>query len=230
MLAVGVLFGAGSALAQQDTANLDLTGAPVHMHEGTCADPVLDPWDEIGRRQRQDYGDVGEEVDTDLTPEGFLSEDTDDDGVLDDGEDLNENGVLDTGVDADGDGTLTDDEIVAEGEAMVGIANRPNVYVANGEVDATFEAIFDQQNVIAVHESSEQYENIVACGNVGGIEYEDEEEVVIGLSAVDGSGVRGYAVFNFDPALFGNDVTVVDVFLFENLQTQRDIRAGTPGP
>ena len=59
----------------------------------------------------------------------------------------------------------------------------------------------------------------------------DETEVVVGLSPVNGSGLRGYAVFTYDTIIFGEDQTVVDVYLFEGLPTQRDATmAATPTP
>ncbi|MBW3632295.1 MAG: hypothetical protein KY456_04615 [Chloroflexi bacterium] len=179
--------------------------------------------------QRQHYGDAVGENGEETEAEGFLTEDEDDDRILDDGEDANGNGVLDVGVDADDDGTLNDEEFVAEDQGMTSLPPRPTVYTAEGEIDSGFEPLLDQQNVIAVHQSSDQYETIVACGNVGGIEYEDGNEIVIGLTSVDGSQVRGYAVFEYDTAVFGNDVTAVTVHVFENMPSQRDARmAATP--
>jgi hypothetical protein len=241
------LLAAGPALAQEGTPTagaLDLANAPVDMHEGTCANPTLDPWDEVGRLQRQQFADVPA-LDDDIADDdlgidvdaGLLTEDTDDDGVLDDGEDLNDNSILDVGIDADGDGILDDDEIVAEGEAALLVVNLPTVWSTHGVIDAPFEPIFNQPNIIAVHQSSDQYETIVACGNVGAVAPDaddglfEETEVVVGLSPVGGSGIRGYAVFTYDTIIFGEDQTVVDVYLFEGLPTQRDAAmASTPTP
>lgn len=237
----GLLLGAGGALAQASTpmagqaGQMDLSNAPVDMHEGTCANPTLDPWAELGRLQRQGADDVGDDegligdIEIGEDDEGFLTEDADNDGVLDDGEDLNDNGILDTGIDENGDGVLDENEIAADGEMMAPGLGQPAVYVLEGEIDSGFEPLFDQQNVIAVHQSSEQYENIVACGNLGGIEYQDEQEVVVGLRAGDGSGIRGFAVFEFDPAIFGEGFTAVTVYVFEDLPSQREnLVAATP--
>jgi hypothetical protein len=242
-----LLLGAGTALARESTPaadQIDLTSAPVDMHEGTCANPTLDPWDEIGRLQRQRFADapalddevVDDDVDLDVDT-GLLTEDLDDDGILDDGEDLNENDVLDVGIDVDDDGILDEEEIVAEGEVAIAVINLPTVWTTNGVIDAPFEPIFNQPNVIAVHQSSDQYETIVACGNVGGIVPDDDDgifeetDVVVGLSAMNDSGLRGYAVFTYDTIIFGEDQTVVDVYLFEGLPTQRDaMMAATPTP
>jgi hypothetical protein len=241
VLAAGLLLGGSPALAQDDTAAIDLTNAPVDMHEGTCADPVLDPWDEIGRLNRRLLGEAYDPYAPDTAygvygDDEFLSEDLDEDGILDDGEDLDGDGVLDFGIDANDDGVLNGEEVIAEGEAVIAIVNLPTVYEASGEIDAGFEPIFNQPNVITVHESSENYETIVACGNVGGLVYEDEEEIVVGLSAVGGSNVRGYAVFQNDGSLFGTDPTGVAVYVIEGLPTHTERlmegtpEAGTPAP
>jgi hypothetical protein len=231
--------GAAPALAQDatppagQTGALDLTNAPVDMHEGTCANPTLDPWTEIGRLQRQRFAGVDETLApgagpfTDLAE---ISEDADDDGALDEGEDLNANAAIDTGFDVDEDDVLDVDEIVDEGEAAIIVVNLPTVWNTRGVIDAPFEPIFTQENVIAVHQSSDQYETIVACANVGGLAYEGDE-VVVGLNPVDGSGIRGYAVFEYDSVLFGNDQTRVSVYLFSGLPTERDYAArATPTP
>ena len=244
-VAASLVLGAGSALAQESTPaagmRIDLTSAPVDMHEGTCASPTLDPWDEIGRLQRQEFADVPA-VDEGLTDQDvavnpgavFVTEDLDGDGVLDEGEDLDGDGILDFGIDADNDGVLDDGEALADGEVVFGVVNLPDVWTTHGVIDAPFEPIFNQPNVIAVHQSSAQYETIVACGNLGGIVPDDDglfeaTEVVVGLSPVDGSGIRGYAVLTYDTIIFGEDQTVVDVYLFEDLPTTRDAAtAATP--
>ena len=92
-VAASLLLGTGAALAQQSTptaGQMDLTNAPVDMHEGTCTNPTLDPWDEIGRLQQQRFADVpaldDDVVDDDVDVDaGLLTEDLDDDGILDDG-------------------------------------------------------------------------------------------------------------------------------------------------
>ena len=244
VLASGLSLGAGATLAQESTpvlerrTSLDLTDAPVEMHEGTCINPSLDPWSTIGRLEHQGLAELlgGDDStvlaaltgDDSTGEKTLISEDGNGNGTLDEGEDVNGNGVLDSGVDADNNGILDQNEIIAEGEAANTVVNLPDFYTTQGDITAGFEPLFGQQNVIAVHESSQNYENIVACGNLGGVDYQDEEEIVIGLKAVDGSGIRGYAVFEFDPVLFGNDMTAVTVQLFEGMPTQRESRMNAP--
>jgi hypothetical protein len=225
LIASAIALGAVPALAQDDTraGRLDLLNAPVEMHAGTCADIILDPWDAVARLQRQDYPGVPENLQGELVPVSdrvLLTEDLNDDGILDVGEDLNNNDVLDEGIDLDGDAVLDAEEIGVED--VVAIPLLPIIYSAHGTIDAPFAPIFNQPNVIAVHKSSEEYATIVACGNVGGIEFEGQDEVVVGLAPVNDSGVRGYAVFEYDSVLFGDDRTEVTAYLFDRLPTQRE--------
>lgn len=212
LLAGSLLLGAGSAVAQEATpatGAMSLVNAPVDMHQGTCANPTLDPWTDLGQLQRQG-------VDT-----------TEDDGLLDNiglADDLE--GLL---TEDGNDGVLDKDEVVVEDEVKVALTGQPVTYTLEGEIESGLGPLFDQQNIIAIHQSSEQYETIVACGNLGGVDYEDEDEIAIGLRSMDSSGIRGYAVFEFDPAIFGDGVTAVTVYVFEGLDTQRDIgAAATP--
>lgn len=236
LMASAMALGGVSALAQDDSdtfgGRLNLLDAPVEMHAGTCADIILDPWDEVGRLQRQEYPGIPEDFQGDLVPVSdrvLLSEDLNDDDILGVGEDLNDNNVLDEGIDLDGDEVLDAEEIGIED--VVAIPLLPVIYSAQGEIDAPFEPIFNQPNVIAVHQSSAEYATIVACGNVGGVDHEDQDEVVVGLAPVGESGVRGYAIFEFDAVLFGDDRTEVTIYLFDRLPTARELMLeGTPVP
>ncbi len=197
-------------------------------------------------------GDVDEDGVADVDEEGYLDEDLDNDDVLDEGEDLNGNGVLDAGIDQDGDGTLGEDEIIPgagiEADAVVVAIDFPTVWKAEEEVDATFEELFgteedvaeeeedddalDDPGIIAVHESSENYGNIVACGELGVVDWEDSDDVVVGLRPIKGSGVYGYAVFERDTGnipIFGENTSGVTTYLFQNLPTLRQERM-TPTP
>jgi hypothetical protein len=167
--------------------------------------------------------------------ENYLTEDLDGDEVIDAGEDINGNGVLDAGVDADNNAALEDDEIVPAGGAALVVSDPPTVWRAEGEIDADFDELFGEQQVIAVHQSAEQYETIIACGDVAAVDWEDQDEVTIGLRQVDDSGYYGYAVLERDTGnvpVFGENTTGVTVYLFEDLPTQRQERMAqaTPTP
>jgi hypothetical protein len=196
---------------------------PVASEDGD-GDGVLDEGEDLN-----DNGVLDTGVGADPDDERFLTEDTDGDGVLDDGEDANGNGVLDQGLDVNGDGTLDEGEI--DVVAVAEVEPAPAIWKAEGEVDAAFDDLFGSPEIVAVHQSAEDYETIIACGELTAANWEDEDEVVIALRPVDGSGYYGYAVFQRDTGnvpVFGENTTGVTVYLFENLTTQRQERMATP--
>ncbi len=233
-----MLFGAATALVRAQDATppampspVDLQDAPVGLHDGTCADPTLESRYDVGELETLaaneaaagvlDDDDLDDNGVADLDEEGYLDEDLDDDGILDDGEDLNENGVLDRGVDVDGDG------ILGEADAFVVAIDLPTVYRADEEIDATFDDLFGEPVVIAVHASADDYGTILACGELTAANWEDEEDVVIPIAPVGGSGIYGYAVFERDTGnvpIFGENTTGVTTYLFEGLSTLRGER------
>ena len=315
---------AAPAFAQQGGQGgaIDLSGAPVALHDGNCANPIVEPEFELGQLEPEPYTevyddfvrdaldddvpadvqvpgvaprlidedldddgvldeeedidgdgvlDVGidedadgvfdddEAVDGDLDDDGvadvdeetYLDEDLNDDGVLDPDEDLDDDGVIDAGFDEDGDGVLDENEIApAAGmdvDAALVLIDLPTVWKVEEEVDATFEELFgeeeavedeeedddalDDTGLIAVHESSENFGNIVACGELTAPLWEDESDVVVGIRPVNQSGVYGFAVFERDTGnvpVFGENTTGVTVYLFQNLRTLRQERMGTP--
>jgi hypothetical protein len=218
-----------------DMAEADAVG------EDADGDGVLDAGEDLDGDGLLD-SDIGpgtDDVDGDGIPnedeEGFLSEDLDVDGALDQDEDANANGVLDAGIDADGNGVLADDEIVGEGKAMVAVVDLPTVWKVEGEIDEDFDELFGEPQVIAVHESAEAYANIVACADLNAVDWEDSDDIVLGLGPVNGSGFYGYVVLERDTGnfpIFGENTTGVTVFVFQNLPTQRQERMAeaTPAP
>lgn len=267
-LSAGLGISIASTAIAQDTATPDgiaMAESPVALHDGSCADPVLEPEFELGTLEEQEGyadthglidmqpavigdGDVDGDGVLDADEEGFLVEDVDADGVLDEGEDLNDNGVLDAGVDEDGDGILDPDEIIPDTDAAVAPAEYPTVWKVDEEVDATFEELFgsdeaeeeedddalNNPGVIAIHESSQNYGNVVACAELTApAGWEDRDTVVLGLTPGEGSDFYGYVVFERDTGnvpVFGENTTGVTVYVFEKLPTLRDTRTveGTP--
>ena len=295
-----VAAGSPAAQAQNPTATAAVAGVttpPVDLHNGTCANPQLEPDYELGDLTRQSYDEIVDDLDDDgianVYEEGYLAEDLDGDGVLDEGEDLNGNGIVDVGVDTNADGLLADDEIarpaggigledadrdgilnqdeegylaedanangvldegedldgngildqgidangdgmVGEGEAfVVAVDPTPRVYKAEAEVDATFDDLFGSPEIVAVHKNANEYDTIIACGELSqAADAADEDQVVISLRPVNGSGYYGYAVFERDTGnfpVFGENTTGVTVYMFEGLASQRE-RLSTPTP
>lgn len=259
---VGLTAGLGISVAStaiaQDTATpaarVDLTGAPVALHDGSCNDPVLEPEFEIGALElearyasafalSEDFEEIGSrDIDADGVidedEEGYLNEDVDGDGVLDDDEDLNDNGVLDVGIDEDGDGVLDDAEILAVSPGEV-----TTVWKVDEEVDATFEELFGSEEdaeeedddalgfpgVLAVHASSDNYGNVLACAELNApAGWEDRDTVVLGVTPVGNSDLYGYAVFERDTGnfpVFGENTTGVTVYIIDNVPTLRDTQS-----
>lgn len=240
-LMVGLaLAGSPGALAQTTSAPVVLTGSPVDLHDGSCANPIVEPEFPLGSLEPEPYAQaiddfrrdaLDEDVPADVQVPGvapaLIDEDLDNDGVLDADEDLDADGVLDVGFDADEDGALAEDELLAgDPDAAVLLLDFPTVWKVEEEIDATFEEIFaavedgaeedaddqaiDDPGIVAVHASSEDYGTIVACGELTAPAWEDESDVVIGIRPVDGSAVYGFAVYGF--AVFERDTGNIPIF------------------
>ncbi len=134
-----------------------------------------------------------------------------------------------------------DDELIdadeaadeAEPEVPLGV----DVWTTRGEVETTFDELLGEQRVVAVAESEEEFDNYLACGQITGAGFEDDEDgqMVVGIQPLGGSGVSGFAVFEQDTQainVFGEDVSGVTAYLFQNLRTLRgELEAGaTPTP
>ena len=118
---------AAPAFAQQagQGGAIDLAGAPVAIHDGDCANPIVEPEFEIGQLEPEPYTEVyddfvrdalDEDVPADVRAPGvaprLIDEDLNDDGVLDEEEDLDDDGVLDAGIDEDADGVFDEGEAI----------------------------------------------------------------------------------------------------------------------
>jgi len=86
------------------------------------------------------------------------------------------------------------------------------VDVSSTNVDATLESITSGTYAVNVHESKENIQNYIACGNIGGTQYGNT--LVIGLGELNDSGYSGVAVLRAD-----GEQTVVTVYLTENEST-----------
>lgn len=210
--AVAALGIAPLAVAQESspegTPSADAaTLPPVDLHAGSCADPVLEPWADLGNVQRRDYAEVAEQLRDDLSG-----------GDADDATPAAE-------VDIDASGTIDDVEIF--GEEMA--ADPPEaVWYAEGGVDADFAALFEseEEGIIAVHRSPEEYETILACGDIAGLQHEDMRRVVVPLEGVGAGQYRGFAVFGND---FGDATSGVRVYLFEGAGAMASPEADVTG-
>ena len=222
----GLALGSLPVSAQDATTGAGMAGAPVALHDGSCAAPLREPEFEVGQLEIEPYSQViddfyrdalDEDIPADVRVPGdvpVVDEDLDDDGVLDDGEDIDADGVIDMGFDDNDDDLLGEDELLDDADAAVILLDHPRVYKAEEELDATFEELFgtdedgedeseddkslDDPGIVAVHASSGEFGTIVACGEMTSPKWEDESDVVIGLRPVGDSAVYGFAVFERD--------------------------------
>ncbi|MGE3798125.1 MAG: hypothetical protein AB7G88_09800 [Thermomicrobiales bacterium] len=127
----------------------------------------------------------------------------------------------------------TCDDLTAEPEKDLGEARLPGigdneddaeirgstgavgVLVANETVDLSFDNVLDEnQYAIAVHQSSEEFGTIVACGEIGG--RVADGQLIFGLRSVNESGVSGIAIIDEDSSGIlglGDDELSVKVYL-----------------
>ena len=98
---------------------------------------------------------------------------------------------------------------------MMGSEDRVPVATTAMTVDASLEDILAEEHAINFHESEENIENYVACGDIGGAVMGDPADggtLVIGLRSLNESGISGVAT------LTGmEDQTEVVVYLAEDL-------------
>jgi plastocyanin len=89
------------------------------------------------------------------------------------------------------------------------------VDVSSSTIDATLESITDGTYAINVHESADNIQVYIACGNIGGVQFGNT--LTIGLGELNDSGYSGVAVLRAD-----GEQTVVTVYLSEIESTNLD--------
>jgi hypothetical protein len=108
----------------------------------------------------------------------------------------------------------------AEGEEEaepLGVLTAPTVLYSETEVELNLDDILANSHAINVHESQENAQNYIACGNIGGIEVDDQ--LSIGLFPESDSGYTGVAILERN-----DDQTTVKVYLVEPAEAE----AATP--
>jgi len=243
--AIAAIGFAGPVFAQDESADdaVASTNPPVDLHEGSCADPVLEPWFDGGNIVQRPYSEIADQMRADLsdpansaenTNEGDMTAqvDTNGDGVIDESDDAdlgndteNTNESRIGGIselDTNGNGVVDDEELF--GDVTGGTAPEMIWYNESG-VDSDFAGLFDNNNIIAIHESPKEYANILACGEVGGADYQDKDRIIIPMNGVGGNNYQGFAVFGND---FSENQTGIRVYLFEDQMTSSTPMAGTP--
>jgi len=238
--AIAAIGFAGPVFAQDESADdaVASTNPPVDLHEGTCADPVLEPWFDGGNIVQRPYNEIADQMRADLSSdvntdpnntEGEMTAqvDTNGDGVIDESDDAdlgtdnqNNNESRVSGLEAldtNGNGVVDDEELFGD---VTGGAAPEMIWYNESGVESDFAGLFENQNILAIHESPKEYANILACGEVGGAEYQDKDRIIIPLNGAGGNNYQGFAVFGNN---FSDNQTGIRVYLFESEMT-----AGTP--
>ncbi len=100
---------------------------------------------------------------------------------------------------------------------IVGTAQGPIVFQASGAIDATLEDLGDADHVVAVHASDDDFGDVIACGQIAGVE--QDGRVTVALSPVGDSTVSGIALVEtgetgtFD---LEDDQVQVTVYIFDS--------------
>ena len=101
-----------------------------------------------------------------------------------------------------------DDGELPEAEDIRGSLTAAQVEVSETEdVEASFDDILDAAHAINVHESDQNPQNYIACGDIGGPVIDDK--LTIGLQEQNDSGYCGIAIIEKD----GDDQVKVTVYL-----------------
>jgi len=91
------------------------------------------------------------------------------------------------------------------------------------DVEASFDDILDEAHAINVHESDQNPQNYIACGDIGGPVIDDT--LTIGLQEQNNSGYTGIAIIEKD----GDDHVKVTVYLTSAPASEEVTPEATPG-
>ena len=107
----------------------------------------------------------------------------------------------------------TDDETE---NAPQGVLTAPLVFRGETDVEISLEDILAESHSVNVHESAENIQNYIACGEIGGVVVEDDgsDTLVVALRPLNDSGYFGLAFLTAD-----GDNTNVKVWLAEPAAT-----------
>lgn len=113
----------------------------------------------------------------------------------------------------------TDDETVNDPQ---GTLAAPMVLRSETDVEMSLEDILTAPHAINIHESAENIDNYIACGDIGGVVVDDDgDNLAVALTPVNDSGYHGIAFLTGD-----GDTTNVKVWLAEPAMSEEP--AATP--
>jgi hypothetical protein len=90
------------------------------------------------------------------------------------------------------------------------------VLYSETDVEMSLDDILAESHSINIHESEEQIQNYIACGEIGGVKVDDQ--IIIGLRSLNDSGYTGVAILESD-----GDNTKVKVYLVEPMVEQEPV-------
>jgi hypothetical protein len=102
-----------------------------------------------------------------------------------------------------------DDDQAPTSEDIKGAIDQPLVLVSENDdldTDVTFDQLFETSHAINVHESAENIDNYIACGDIGGVVADDE--VYVPLYTQNDSGFFGIAKISKDGDGFDVEITL----------------------
>jgi len=102
---------------------------------------------------------------------------------------------------------MKDDKLPTSEDMKGSLTAAPVEYSQTEDVEASFDDILAEAHALNVHESAQNAENYIACGDIGGAVIDDT--VTIGLQEQNGSGYTGVAIIEKD----GDDHVKVTVYL-----------------
>lgn len=99
--------------------------------------------------------------------------------------------------------------------APQGVLTAAMVYRGETDIDMSLEDLLASSHSVNVHESAENIENYIACGEIGGVVVDDDgDNLVVALRPLNDSGYFGLAFLEAD-----GDETNVKVWLAEPAMT-----------
>jgi len=115
-----------------------------------------------------------------------------------------------------------DDEMPASEDTKGSLNAAPVEYSETAEIDVKFDDLFTAAHAINVHESAQNIQNYIACGDIGGVVLDNK--VYIALHELNDSGYSGIAIVEKD----GDDNSKVTIYLSRDLQAASPEAEGTP--
>lgn len=117
---------------------------------------------------------------------------------------------------------LKDDKLPTADDIKGSLTAAPVEYSESEDLDIKFDDLFSTAHAINVHESAQNIQNYIACGDIGGPVIDDK--VYVGLVSLNNSGYSGIAIVEKQ----GDDKSKVTIYLGRNLGGAAPAAPATP--